>query len=299
MHLPRHRARPVVAATVLVIASLGAAAARAGAQSRVVERYDFDDGRGKLISYYSAVLTFSPGRAPLAAAPGTVTAAIELSYVPPLSESQRRVGDKPEGTNLAPLFARPRAAVALPGGVQLEASWMPPVRVFDVEANVASGALSRPVRVRGELTLTPRVAATAGTVKGAITCYEDLARGTPDERVYYSFICNGSTSDDHYKPRHVMAELVAARPLGGAPLVPYAGLGLRRDQSRFDVGVVRPDGSRDPDHPILELRATRGYGFAGATWTMGRLLGASGELFYAPGSVLTVRLLASVRVYGR
>jgi hypothetical protein len=136
-------------------------------------------------------------------------------------------------------------------------------------------------------------------VKGAITCYEDLGHGTPDQQEYYEFICNGNKSDDHYLPRHLMAELVAARPLGGGPLVPYAGLGVRRDHSRFDVGVVTDDGTRDPEHPILELRATRGYAFAGATWTVARRLGASGELFYAPGSVFTVRLQGSVRVYGR
>lgn len=302
MHLTPLHTRLRVAAFVAV-AALGlagpGAAARASAQSRAVERYDFGDDRGKLISYYSAALTFSPGRAPLVASPGTVTAAVELSLIPPLSESQRRVGDKPEGTNLTPLFPRPRAAVALPGGVVLEGSWIPPIKVFDVEANLASGALSRPFHAGGALTLTPRLAATAGTVKGAITCYTDLGSGTPDQREYYAYICNGRPSDDHYEPRHLMAELVAARPFRGSPLVPYAGLGVRRDHSRFDVGVLQSDGTRDTEHPILELRATRGYAFGGATWTVARRLGASGELFYAPGSVLTVRVQGSVRVYGR
>src|SRR5512138_2753349 len=133
----------------LVIA-LGAAvsADRANAQTRELTRYGAGAPEAKLMLYYSSTVAFSPLGAPLAATPyakvaGTrrtmprVEAAVELSYLPRLSAAQRTAGsDKPESTNLAPLFARPRVAARLPGDLGLEISWIPPVRLFDVKANL-------------------------------------------------------------------------------------------------------------------------------------------------------------------
>ena len=106
--------------------------------------------------YYSSTVAFSLLGAPFGAGRRSATAdasarkssrfeaAVELSYLPPLSSEQRTAGsDKPESTNLAPLFARPRIAASLPGGFGLEVSWIPPVRVFDVKANLYAGAISR------------------------------------------------------------------------------------------------------------------------------------------------------------
>jgi hypothetical protein len=93
-----------------------------------------------------------------------------------------------------------------------------------------------------------------------------------------------------------MGELVVARAIPGAAVTPYAAVGVRADRSRFDVGVITGDGSRDQDQPILELRATRPHLLAGADWRVAPRLRAAGELFWAPGSVLTVRLHGSLDV---
>jgi hypothetical protein len=42
---------------------------------------------------------------------------------------------------------------------------------------------------------------------------------------------------------------------------------------------------------------TRGYGFLGATWSGSGRGAVSGELFYAPGSLLTLRVQASLRFF--
>ncbi len=278
----------------------------AAAQAREVERRGFDEGQGRLIAFYSAALTFSPAAAPLAAASDRLRLGLELSYIPRLSERQRRAGDKPEATNLAPLLPRPRAAVTLPGRWMLEASWIPPLQLFDVKANVGSLALSRPITAPHAITITPRLAGTIGRVEGAITCYDELARGAEDVREYYSEVCYGHRSADHFEPRHLTGELIGSYALRRGPLAPYAGIGVRYDRTRFDIGVLKPDAGvpdgprvRDPDQPILDLAATRAYLFAGATLLVRTRLRTSGELFYAPGSLVTVRVQGSVDVLGR
>ena len=288
------------------------------AQQRVVETHDWSDEEGRLMGYYSAALAFSP----VGVAPGgrawSGAFGLEISYIPPLSREQRTGGfQKTESTNLAPVLPRPRAALTLPGGATLEASWVPPVKAFDVTANLFSAALSMPLaEVRG-VTLTPRLNGTTGRVTGPITCNESV-RGTSGGGDYFTFVCHDRESEDRFEPRALGLELVASRAQRGvASLLPYAGLGVRTERNRFDVGVIcnppagstpigtsltcAPAGSRDPFHPILETSMTRGYGFAGATWLAPGGLGRtalSGEMFYAPGSLLTGRVQASVRFRG-
>jgi hypothetical protein len=84
----------------------------------------------------------------------------------------------------------------------------------------------------------------------------------------------------------------------GGTIAPYAGVGVRRERTTFDVGVRFSDGDPDPNHPILKLDLTRGYGFLGATWAGPRRSAVSAEMFYAPGSLVTGRVKASMRVFG-
>ena len=76
----------------------------------------------------------------------------------------------------------------------------------------------------------------------------------------------------------------------------FAGF-TRGERTRFDIGVIRDDGSRDLDNPILEVKTTRAYGTAGASWVGLPRTRLSGELFYAPGSVFTVRASAGVHLW--
>ena len=294
---PRASVRRLVAALAVVAAPHALAG-----QTRTVQRHDVSEPEGRLLAFYSAALAFSPaGAAPPAAgrAAGAVDLGVELSYIPRLTEAQRSAGfDKPEATNLAPLVPRPRATVALPGGAALELGWLPPARVFGVRAQLLSLALATPAVGLGTFLLSARGAYTAGRVRGPITCNGSLARHpSRDLRLYFASVCYGSESDDHFEPRQLGAELLA-RPAAETwhGLVPYAGAGARAQHARFDIGVIRRDGSRDPDEPILESRAVRGYGFAGASRALGGRGMVGGELYYEPGSLLTARVIAGVRV---
>ncbi|HEX6313783.1 MAG TPA: hypothetical protein VFZ73_02955 [Gemmatimonadaceae bacterium] len=259
------------------------------AQGRVLERHGFDDPEGRLLAFYSAAMAFSPaGNLP---DESRLSLALEVSHVPYLNRAQRRPSiDKPESTNLAPFFPRPRAAVRL-GAWGAEVSWIPPMRVFDVEANLASAAIMGPAARIGRMTLRPRVWGTIGRVRGAMTCsIAEMVGHGADLELYYNTVCYGRESDDWFEPRVGAGEVVAQQSLGSGDSRIYAVLGGRFDRTRFDIGVLTHDGERDPDHPILELRTFRPHGGLGVSWRLWRGVHAGGELFYAPGSLVTARL---------
>jgi len=294
-------------------AALGVAAASAplAAQARELQRYGAGAPEAKLMLYYSSTVAFSPLGVPFGAerpsamrlATGGITsrfeAAVEISYLPELSLEQRTTGsDKPEATNLAPVFARPRLGARLPGGFGLELSWIPPVRVFDVKANLFAGALSRSFTLPAQHRLIPRVSVLAGRVEGPITCnHETAAEGDAALATYFSLVCYGNDSRDYFEPTHLSGELMLARTSSGGRWQPYVSAGARAERTRFDVGVIRRDGARDQDQPILEVKTTRAYGTVGTSWLGIPRARIAAELYYAPGSAFTARALAGLRLW--
>jgi len=126
------------------------------AQERELRSYGAGAPEAKLMLFYSSSIAFSPVGVPWGAtglsamsvsvgrAIPRTELAIEVSYIPRLSADQRTVGfDKPEATNLAPVFPRPRLGIRLPWRLGLEGSWIPPFRLFDVTANVLGGGVAR------------------------------------------------------------------------------------------------------------------------------------------------------------
>lgn len=293
----------------LAIAALGAPS-RAASQSRELRSYGSGAPEAKLMLYYSSAVAFSPIGVPFgtlrpsAMAVATrrtsrrVEAAVELSYLPRLSIAQRTAGsDKPESTNLAPLFARPRLGAKLPGGLGLELSWIPPVRVFDVKANLFAGAVSRSFDVASRVRIIPRASFLTGRVEGPITCNRESSTDRAALATYYEFVCYSNNSRDFFEPRHVSGELLVARRSMSGHWEPYAAAGARAERTRFDVGVIRRDGTRDTDEPVLQVRTTRAYGTVGTSWLGLRRTRLAAELYYAPGSTLTARALAGVHVW--
>ena len=298
---------------VCLVAALGSSGFpnAATAQQRELRSYGSGAPEAKLMLYYSSTLAFSPVGLPygtshmpaVAVATGRpssrVEVAVEVSYLPPLSAAQRTTGsDKPEATNLAPVFARPRLGLRLPGGLGLEASWIPPMRVFDVKANLFAGALSRSFSSASGVRVVPRISFLTGRVEGPITCNRDTANNRGAAlATYFAFVCYSNNSRDFFEPRHFSGELLVARSVVGGRWEPYVSAGARGERTRFDVGVIRSDGSRDPDNPVLEVKATRAYGTAGASWLGLRRTRLAAELYYAPGSAVTVRALAGVHLW--
>jgi hypothetical protein len=246
------------------------------------------------MAFYAAALAVSAVGPGIADAPWAVGAGLELSHIPALTREQRTAGfDKPESSNLSPVLPRVRIALSTPGHVRVEASWLPPIAVFDARANLYSIALSRSITLGGPLTFTPRVAAAGGQARGAITCNDALRRGTPSEQVYYGAVCHARESDDHFEPGQISGEVIVSASRRGR-WIPFATAGIRRDDARFDIGVRRFDGTRDTDHPVLVMRTVRPY-FAGGVTRRGRI-DSGAEVYYAPGSLVTARVRFDVSI---
>lgn len=286
------RALPALAALLVLVAPATPVAAQDGTV-RVQQVHRAGEPEGRLLAYYSAAMLFTSLGA--TTIPGRWSAGVEATFIPTLSEAQRRPGiDKPETTNLSPVLPRPRLALRA-GGLVVEGSWIPPITVGDARANLGALAMSHRVgRWRG-LTLVPRLSVVAGRVQGAITCNATTAqRGGPDLATYYAAVCHGRESDDWFEPRLVAGELLAQRDWGGRARAVWLAAGGRVDRSRFDIGVQRTDGTRDPDHPLLKLRDAPMHLTGGARWLLGPRLSTAAEAFYAPVSMFTVRALLAV-----
>lgn len=281
-----------VARCAALWAALGAAVPIA-AQGREVQVYRADEPEGRLLAYYAAAMIYSSLGAVV---PGhRMSLGVEATWIPPLSASRRRPGiDKPETTNLSPVLPRPRVVVRTAAAV-IEGSWVPPIRVADARANLVSGAVSRTLVTWRGIAISPRISAVTGWVEGAITCNAaTAASGPPELATYYAAVCHGNDSNDRFEPRLAAGEVIATRALSTAGTLVWLAAGGRVDRSRFDIGVMRDDGTRDTDHPILRLRASRPHVAAGARWRVGSRMTVAGEWFYAPGSVATLRALVGV-----
>lgn len=269
----------------------------ASGQSRIIERHKWSDAEGRLMGYYSAGLAFTSIGAPRSGQKGW-EAGLELSYLPPLSHEQRSGGfSKTESTNLTPVLPRPRVAVTLPWDTRIEASYVPPIPAFGVTASLLSIALSHPVLARESVRLVARVSGSSSMVKGAITCNESIREEGPGERLYFAKVCHGYESEDEFHAPAIAAEVLGTARAFGA-FLPYAGIGVRNEHDKFNVGVKDFRGDPDRNHPILEMSVTRPYGMLGATWVRSVRSSLGGELFYAPGSLVTIRLLGALHFGG-
>jgi hypothetical protein len=290
--LQGHRMRFCVVSIFLLTIS-----AVAGGQERVIEHHKWSDPEGRIMGYYSAGLAFTPIRAPVRGQKGW-EAGLELTYLPPLSREQRSGGfSKTESTNLMPVLPRPRVALTLPWDTRIEASYVPPLPAFGVKASLLSVALSHPLLDARAVRLTARVAGSSAMVKGAITCNQSITEEGAGERLFFAKVCHGQESEDEFHAPAVAGELLASGNARGS-IVPYAGLGVRSEQDKFSVGVKAFNRQPDPTHPVLEMSVTRPYGMLGATWARDVRSSFGGELFYAPGSVFTVRLMGAMHFGG-
>ena len=97
----------------------------------------------KLLAFFATPIAFSPGGIVEGLAPWHVRVGFEASYVPsPSKEMQQPEAcytvKKTENTNLSPVFPRPRVTIGLPGGLMLEGSYLPPIKVADAKPNLGS-----------------------------------------------------------------------------------------------------------------------------------------------------------------
>jgi hypothetical protein len=252
-----------------------------------------NSNEARTMATFAVPLAFSGAAAPAQAAAGRIQVGLEVSLVPNVDRQTAtptfcRPDKGPENTDLLLAVPRPRAAVMLPAGFMLEASWSPPVRVAEVKANLLAFALSHLTSLnRGGAVLRLRVHGSVGVIKAPITC------NAPALEDPASVCFQGTKSDDSFRPNIFGVEAAVGWRLGPA-LRPYIGAGYSHLAPRFQVNFTDQFGDLDRRKVTVDLR--RGALFAGVTWSATRKLELSGELYSVPTDATTGRLIGRIQL---
>lgn len=288
MRVSGSRMLPVVLA-VAALASGVAGAVRAQGRRELAG----DHAQAQLMGYYAAVMGFTPVGQVGDGERWVVGGA--LTFIPRLSMHDRTVGfggTKAEDANLCPVYPRLTAARRF-GDVTAEAGWTPPLRVCGVRANVGAVALSYGVPLAPGWGAALRASGVYGSLEAAITCSEAATRDTADPTCF-----GGTPSRDRLVPLtgQLDAVLTYAGARRGGPKA-YLLVGARRDRVQVDVRYARAAGGPFPaldDDQGLGATLTRLHAGLGASVPMTDRLRLGGELYAAPGALVTVRGSATV-----
>jgi hypothetical protein len=252
-----------------------------------------DSHEARTLASFSVALAFSPAGAPERKPGlgfGIETASISGVDRVTATPTICRPGKGPENTNLLPVLPRPRLALPMPGGFGLEVSWIPPVRVGGVRANLFGLSVAKSFGRPDGVVLALRSHATFGTVRAPITCDDD-ALADPSSECY-----GGQRSDDLFRPNILGADLTGAIPLARGRLRTYAGIGYNRLRPRFQVHFVNQFG--ELDRRRVEVNLERVATFGGVTWAVSPRLGVTGELYAVPADGVSGRVIVRVRSGG-
>lgn len=281
------------------LALVFAALAPLGASGQCLPPEDSNEAR--LLAYYEAPIIFSPQLTPGRMRPGGFAIAGDLTYIPKPDPSLQRTSrcftPKDESTQLSPVFPRPRLVVALPFGVTIEGSYLPPLTVAGAQANLLSGSvsLSRGAGrwLGGPVTASVRAHGTRGWVRGAITCAERaLQQRDPSDPCYGT-----RPSRDSFRPNAWGLEAMLSRTMLADRLGVYGGAGMNWLRPRFQVGFT--DGTGFVDRTRVEVDLTRATLFAGAEWRLRGMVSATAQLYAVPEDVALFRLGLAAGAGGR
>jgi len=250
-----------------------------------------ESNEAKTMATFAVPLAFGRGSAPDLFA--GFTAGLELAYLPKVSDAIAtpticRPGKGPEQTDLLFALPRPRFGMPLPLGLTLQASWVPPVRVKGVKANLFSISVEKAFGRLDGLVAAVRAHATFGSIRAPITCDDDALGDATSE-------CFGGTrSDDRLSPNILGLDLAVGGSLAGGRLRPYGGAGYNRLQPRFQVNFTNR--FEELDNRRVEVDLDRLVVFGGASWQIAERLDLTGELYAVPSDAVTGRVIVRTAV---
>lgn len=247
----------------------------------------------RTMAIFAVPLAFGAAGAPAPAGRGGFDVGVDVTYLPNVDRATAtptvcRPGKGPENTDLLFAAPRPRVRYALPARFSVEVSWIPPVGMSQVKANLFGVALSRamPLDRRGAV-LNLRAHASFGVIKAPITCGDDALQDAT------SVCYQGTRSEDSFRPNIVGVEAAVGWSLGPA-IRPYLGVGYNHLAPRFQVNFTNQFGEADRRKVAVDLR--RGILFAGATWGATPALSFTGEVYAAPADAVTARVAVRLRL---
>jgi hypothetical protein len=220
-----------------------------------------------------------PGAASDAAA-GSLAVGADALYLRRLNTRDEQVGfdgTAPEGMNRSPVLGTLRFEAGLPAGVQASVTWVPPVDIRGVRADVATLSLARGLLESGHVRLSGRIFAAEGRVSGDITSDRDTANapgGSPGNP-----LDTDGESHDLLNLRMAGVDLLAWERLDDAGTSLFAGIEGTLMHLTFHVrsqegGVV--------DRSVLATQGGTWAGMLGASGRLSQDLLLGGSLYYSP-----------------
>jgi hypothetical protein len=277
----------------LLLASLGNAQATVDplcqdvADAGAPGDYDEQAQADFLLNYYAMVTTLSPNHGPTGDDPGHGTVGVELLGIPPLSCERRLVLNytKTEDTNKSPVIPRIRLSFTFPelGAWELYSgiSYVMPFSVMNVRNVLIGGELgagrtfSMPMTKSGHkrsFQLGARYHATMLKVVGEVA--------TP-------FSEDDEAFDDLYLGSTMGFDVMAGLEVGS--FLPYLSVGVADASTFFYIGD--DDFIGNNYSPYFGPTVSLGTEADVLDW-----LYLAGEVYYAPGAVLTGRIRAAYKL---
>lgn len=241
-----------------------------------------DSHEANTFAILSIPVAFTGAQAP-AAAHG-ISIGLEFALLPAVSRANAtptscRPDKGPENTNPIPGLIRPRVAVAVHGFV-FEASWIPPIQIDEVRANLVGLAIAHPLPLGHGWVLGLRAHAVLGSMRAPVTCNDRALRDVTSE-------CFGGTrSNDRWQPGVFGAEAVIGA--GRANLRPHFGVGYTLLRPRFQVDFTNASGVTD--HRQVNVDLQRVAIFAGVTARLGSST-ITAEAYSTPADAVTARVV--------
>lgn len=249
-----------------------------------------DSNEARTFGIVSVPLAFT-GAGGLQAGRDGVTLGVEGAWLPRVPDrlatpTACRPGKGPENANPLPGFARVRLAVTF-AGWQLEAGWIPPVRVEGVRANLVGVAIGRELSVGRRWVARPRLHALLGALRAPITC-DDEALTDPASECF-----GGTRSNDRWQPGVFGAEVAVARR--AARWIPHVGIGYSHLRPRFQVDFTNAQGSTDRRRVSVDLHRLAVFGgvtYGNGAWSL------TTEAYATLGDRITGRAVVRHRLGG-
>lgn len=281
----------IIRGLALLPALLAAALPLAAQNDCTLGHLPDDSHEAEIFKIRGAATAFGRASAPSAYHPGAVVLMMEATTLQTIDAATAtptycRPGKPAENVNLMSVLPRPRVIFATLDGVTVEASWIPPITVNDVKANVLGFALARSITA-GPGVLSIRGAATLGEIRAPITCTEEQIAVDPSDPSATECAGGAEPSNDLYKPNSFSIDLTYGWVFAEGAFRPYVGGGANFLRPRFQVDFVDQFSVRQDQK--VETNMTRPAFFAGATWVPASRIGLTGEYYVDPGTAWTAR----------
>ena len=222
----------------------------------------------KYVTASTLMTAFGETQAPAA---GQWGFALDLGYVPRLTDGQQRVGlngTKSEDLNRSPVFGRLRLMLVLPGEFVAELGYTPPLTIRGVQSlGLAAIAIGHRIFEHDPFTMSVQAFGQHGRVQGDITCPTRLA-GVADRR-QNPFGCE-APSNDHMMLNYYGLELTVGWTAESWRA--YSSVGAARTDLAVQVDAVTfgvRDRSRLTSRSVLPFATIGASRDLDAHWSLG------------------------------